>query len=175
MRFSVAWSAAGWEKWLDFAWKSFVSGPFRCYAALAGSTGSSLASERKIYSSGKRSDIRQTTKLDVIQLPLLDSDEDQQQVSSWGDSHSCSAGGGAGQLAREWSAMLFAARDAFTKIEPVSFHSVIYTQAEMRSNRSRALFLSLMVRHRGTQPRKPRHGWWPFATFDETKDLFRRR
>jgi hypothetical protein len=49
------------EKWLDVAWKSFVSGLFRCYAALAASTGLFPASERKIYSSGKRSDIRQTT------------------------------------------------------------------------------------------------------------------
>ncbi len=31
-----------------------MSGSFHCYAAFAGSTGSSLASKRKIYSSGKR-------------------------------------------------------------------------------------------------------------------------
>jgi hypothetical protein len=43
------------------AWKSYESGPFYCFATLAGFAGPSLASGRKIYSSEQRSYIRQTT------------------------------------------------------------------------------------------------------------------
>src|SRR6266487_4116422 len=54
----VSWYS---RKWFTTAWKSYEAGPFRCYAALAGSAGPSLASGRKIYSSEQRSYIRQTT------------------------------------------------------------------------------------------------------------------
>src|SRR6266516_6268987 len=56
----VSWYS---RKWFTTAWKSYEAGPFRCYAALAGSAGPSLASGRKIYSSEQRSYIRQTTNM----------------------------------------------------------------------------------------------------------------
>ncbi len=47
---------------------SYESGLFHCYTALAASTGSSLASEREIYASEKRTELSQTTQTTVVSL-----------------------------------------------------------------------------------------------------------
>src|SRR5690348_14472188 len=57
-----------------FAWKSYESGPFHRYAALARSTSPSKAFVQKIYSSEQRSLLGQRTKIEC-RTPITDYQE----------------------------------------------------------------------------------------------------
>ena len=57
MCFLFTWSSRVREKQFNAAWKIYESGAFHYKIALAGSTGSSIASKRKIYESEERSDM----------------------------------------------------------------------------------------------------------------------